>query len=240
MKPPDQPSSPTAPRRHRTPCGTLVEYGPPHLLADHATRFILRRLRIEPGDRVAEPGCGTALLSLFAARCGAARVFGTDVDPESLAWARRNAQANRLPQVEILEGSLLEPVPAPLDVVVALLPHKPGPRPFSPRYDGGFDGTRWLLPVVAQSAERLRPGGRLVLYVHELAHARKVLEAMRAAFEVRLLGEKKRPFAWEELEALTPGMREHLLARRAAGEASFTDEPGRRFFWSRLYEGVRR
>jgi predicted nicotinamide N-methyase len=45
------------------------------------------------GLRVVELGCGLALPSIAAARAGAS-VLATDVDPEALALARRNAHAN--------------------------------------------------------------------------------------------------------------------------------------------------
>jgi len=227
-------------REHHTPHGMIVEYGPEPLLADHATHFTLDHLRVEPGSTVAEPGCGTGLMSMFAALAGAARVVGTDTDPESVRVARVNVRANSLACVEIREGSLLDPVEGPLDLVVALLPHKPGPRPFNPRYDGGRDGTRWLSQTIDQSAARLREGGRLVLYVNSIAHPAKVLKQFRRSFQVELLGEKKRHFTREEFEALTPGMSDYLWAQRDRGQAEFeTDDEGH-FFWARLYEGTRR
>lgn len=228
------------PRRHDFACGTVLEHGPAHLLADHATQFILDHLRVEPGSVVAEPACGTALMSLFAARAGAALVHGTDVDPVAVAIARHNAAVNGLANVRILAGSLLEPVQGPLDLVVALLPHKPGPRPFDPRYDGGPDGTRWTLPLLAQSAARLRAGGRLVFYHHGIANPRRMLRAFGEHFDVTVLGEKRRCFTRAEFDALAPGMAEHLWAMRARGEAEFTDGPDGCWFPGRVYEGVRR
>lgn len=228
------------PRRHEFACGAIVEHGPGHLLADHATRFILDHLRVEPGSVVAEPGCGTALMSLFAARAGAALVHATDLDPAAVALARHNAAANGLPAVRPIVGDLLQPVPGPLDLVVALLPHKPAPRPFDPRYHGGPDGTQWLLPLIEQSAARLRRGGRLVLYAHSIANPRRVREAFDAAFDVRVLGEKQRFFTREEFDALTPGTMAHLEEMRRRGEAEFHGAPGRLWFFGRVFEGVRR
>lgn len=226
-------------REHATRHGSISERGPNALLADHATRFVLDHLRVEAGSVVAEPGCGTAVMSIFAARAGAARVIGTDIDSASVRTARRNVQLNRLHTVEIREGSLLDAVDEPLDLVVALLPHKPGPRAFSPRYYGGPDGTRWLLAVIEQSAQRLRKGGRLVLYLNSIANPVRVLTAFRRSFKVRLLGEKKRYFSREEFESLAPGMVEHLCTQRDQGAAEFHEDGEGMYFWARLYEGVR-
>ncbi len=226
---------------HRTAVGPVVEGGPVPLRADHATAFCYQHLTVRPGERVAEPGCGTGVLSLFCARAGAAAVVGTDLDPVALAAARQNAVANGLAdRVDFREGSLLEPVTGPLDLVVALLPHRPAPRPFHLRFYGGPDGTDLLLAVILQAAERLVAGGRLVLYLNSIANPRRVLAAFGGSFAVRRLAEKRRPFTPEEFDALTPGLFEHLVAQRARGEAEFFGDGGELFFLARLYEGIRR
>lgn len=176
-------------RLHTTPYGIIEEQGPAALLADHATEFTLRHLSVEPGSQVAEPGCGTGVLSLCAALAGAALVTGTDVDPEALDAARLNAQRNRLANARFLCGSLLEPVAAGLHLVIALLPHKPAPRAVNLRYYGGVDGTDLLLATIRQSAERLVPGGRLLLYVNSIANPARVQDEFGRCFDVRVLGE---------------------------------------------------
>jgi methylase of polypeptide subunit release factors len=224
---------------HHTSAGPIEERGPTSLLADHAKEFTWRHLRVRPGDRVAEPGCGTGVLSLFCAKAGAAHVVGTDIDRAALAAARANALRNGSLMVEFREGSLLEPVAAPLDLVVALLPHKPATRPFNPRYYGGHDGTDLLRAVIGQAAERLVAGGRLVLYANSIANPRRVLTAFERAFAVRLLAEKRRYFTREEFDALTPGMVDHLTVQRAHGEADFDEDDSGLYFLARLYEGIR-
>lgn len=227
-------------RCHATRGGRIVEQGPAALLADHATMFILEHLTIRRGDRVAEPGCGTGVLSLYAALAGARSVVGTDVDPDALAAARQNAAANGVANVSFVLGSLLEPVPAGLDLVVANLPHKPAPRPFDHRYYGGPDGTDLLLAVIGQAAGRLVAGGRLVLYVNSVANLRRVAREFARDFDVRLLAEKRRYFTREEWDDLAPGMFEYLQAQKACGEADFEHDDLGLYFMARLYEGVRR
>ena len=51
---------------------------------------------LNPGDRVFDLGCGTGILSLAAARLGAASVLGADIDPEAIRAARANAALNNL------------------------------------------------------------------------------------------------------------------------------------------------
>ena len=225
---------------HKTPFGTLREQGPQSLLADHATTFLLRNMRVTPGSRVAEPGCGTGVLSLFAARAGARAVIGTDIDPVAIAAARANAQLNDLPQAQFEEGNLLNSVDGGLDLVVALLPHKPAPCPFNPRYYGGTDGTDLLLTVINQARERLLPGGRLILYHNSIANPPRVAQALENGFEVTLLAEKKRYFTREEFDALTPGMFAYLERQATKGEAVYNSDAKGLYFMARIFEGRRR
>ena len=115
-----------------TPCGPIREFGPEAGLSDHATRFMIDFIRVPEGAAAAEAGCGTGVLSIYMALAGAKQVTGTDIDKESLEAARHNASINGAANISFIEGNLLEPVPGPLNLVTALLPHKPAPRPFNP------------------------------------------------------------------------------------------------------------
>jgi 16S rRNA G1207 methylase RsmC len=230
---------PNLQRVHETSCGLLREIGSAELLADHATSFFLRVLEIRPGDRVAEPGCGTGVLSVYAALAGAAAVTGTDILPEALAFARENARLNGQAQVTFVEGHLLDPVPGPLDCVAALLPHKPAPRAFHTRFYGGADGTDLLLAVIAQARDKLVRGGRLALYANSIAHPKRVTREFSRGFSVRLLGEKKRYFTAEEFDGLTPGLFKYLENQLRKGEAEFSRDEKGWYFWARIFEGTR-
>jgi ribosomal protein L11 methyltransferase len=60
------------------------------------TRLCLAWLEQElaPGSRVMDYGCGSGVLSIAAARLGAARVAGVDIDEQAVAAARDNAARN--------------------------------------------------------------------------------------------------------------------------------------------------
>lgn len=224
---------------HQTRLGPLEECGLPPIMADHATLFFLDFLSFEPGERVAEPGCGTGLLSLFAALSGASEVHGTDLDPTAISFARLNAERNGLKAARFSQGHLLESVVGPLDAVVALLPHKPAPVAFNPRYYGGPDGTDLLIETISQAEGALRPGGRLYLYHNTIAHPRKVQERMQRCFSLRCLGEKRRYFTREEFDGLAPGMFAHLDEQRRKGEAEFDQDEHGLYFMARILEGRR-
>jgi ribosomal protein L11 methyltransferase len=63
------------------------------------TRLCLEWLdeHLQPGLSVLDYGCGSGILAIAAARLGAQPVDGTDVDAQSLAAARANAERNAVP-----------------------------------------------------------------------------------------------------------------------------------------------
>ena len=221
-----------------TPHGLLKEFGPRALLSDHATRFMMEYIQVPRGGRAAEAGCGTGVLSVYMAMAGARYVVGTDVDADSLAAARHNAMVNDVTGVEFIEGSLLEPVKGPLDLVVALLPHKPAPRPFNRRYYGGPDGTDLLLALIDQAAHKVVSGGYLYLYLNSIANQPRIMATLDARFLVRLAGEKKRYFTHKEFDDLTPGMFDYLCDLRKQGMAEFDEDGSGPHFMARIYEAV--
>lgn len=85
----------------------------------HATtRLVLRWLTrvLLPGDRVLDYGCGSGILAVAAARLGAGRVIGVDIDPQALQAARDNALKNGV-GVQFFTPDTKPDLPA--DIVVA-------------------------------------------------------------------------------------------------------------------------
>ena len=67
-----------------------------------AARALCDVLRVGPGDRVLDIGCGPGTLALEAARLGAAQVTGVDFSAEMVALAQREGAGQGL--VEFIEG----------------------------------------------------------------------------------------------------------------------------------------
>jgi ribosomal protein L11 methyltransferase len=69
------------------------------------------------GATVLDYGCGSGILAIAAARLGAGRVTGVDIDPQAVAAARENARINGVAAEFVVPDGL--PPAATYDVVVA-------------------------------------------------------------------------------------------------------------------------
>ena len=66
--------------------------------------LVCRKLRLKPGERVVEAGCGWGSLALFMARQYGVSVRAFNVSAEQIAYARARAQAEGLAdRVEFVE-----------------------------------------------------------------------------------------------------------------------------------------
>jgi ribosomal protein L11 methyltransferase len=103
----------------------VIEPGMAFGTGEHeTTRSVLRLLQrvIRAGDYVADLGAGSAVLAIGAAKLGASRVVGIEIDPDAIENAESNLDLNDVvDRVTIIEGdaAALLPLVAPVRVVVA-------------------------------------------------------------------------------------------------------------------------
>lgn len=74
---------------------------------------------IKENTVVFDIGTGSGILAIAAARLGAKHVIGVDLDPVAVESAKENVGYNKLNNIEILEGNLLDVVEGKADLVVA-------------------------------------------------------------------------------------------------------------------------
>jgi len=134
--------------------------------------------RIDGGPvRVADVGTGTGAVAVaLAVNRPEIEVWATDTSKEAVELARANAERHRVgDRVHVLQGDLLEPVPTPVDVVVANLPYLPE-RDHDDAYDDeppeavyapgdGLDPYRRLLDV-CRDGKLVSPGGTVFIQFH--------------------------------------------------------------------------
>jgi ribosomal protein L11 methyltransferase len=126
-------------------------------------RWLARELRA--GETVLDYGCGSGILAIAACRLGAARVVGTDVDPQALSASRANALRNGV-EAAFLTVDRLRGERIPFDVVVANILANP------------------LVLLAPALAQRVRSGGRIVLSGILDAQAAAVVTAYRRWFNI--------------------------------------------------------
>ncbi len=130
--------------------------------------------------RIVDVGTGSGILAVCCAKhLPAAQVTAIDVSPQALAVAQANAEEHEVAdRIDFVESDLFDSVTPQqaYDVIVSNPPYvathemselDPGVREHEPHLalDGGEQGTEVIARLIPQAAERLRPGGWLLIEV---------------------------------------------------------------------------
>jgi len=111
---------------------------------------------------LADVGCGTGAGGLLlASRAGSVQLL--DVNRSALRFARANCELNGIHAV-VEESDVLSGAAGALDLIIANPPYLADPLRRAYRDGGGDLGTGLSLRIAREALERLRPGGRLLLY----------------------------------------------------------------------------
>ena len=146
------------------------------LLVEKTIDFARPRLSVESEFIIADigAGCGAIAISLALA-LPEARIYATDISDSALQVARVNCQRHKVgDRVKLLQGDLLEPLPEPVDVIVANLPYikncelqklAPEITNYEPviALSGGEDGLDKIRCLLHQTPGKIRSGGCLLL-----------------------------------------------------------------------------
>ncbi len=126
-------------------------------------------------------GCGAIAISL-ALNLPGSKVYATDSSPSALDVARLNCRHHKVAeQVTLLTGDLLQPLPEPVDLIVANLPYiknselpdlSPEIAGFEPRLalDGGASGLDCIQKLLQQVRDKINTGGCVLL---EIGHGQE-------------------------------------------------------------------
>lgn len=159
--------------------------------------FIDSSLDCAPGARVVDIGTGAGVGALVAAEaCLGVRLTMTDINPKALRFAAINT-AHAGVEAEFLETNGLEGVEGPVDVALANPPYIIDAKGRAYRDGGDMHGGRIALDMACAAAERLGPGGQLLLYTGSaIIDGRDPLCAALA----EAMADRDCDFRWRELD----------------------------------------
>ncbi|MCL5108913.1 MAG: peptide chain release factor N(5)-glutamine methyltransferase [Chloroflexi bacterium] len=139
-------------------------------------------------------GTGSGAIAVaLAAQLPGARLYAVDLSTAALAVARRNAVRHGVAErIVLLPGSLLQPLPEAVDLIVANLPYvseaemaqlAANVARHEPRsaLAGGPEGLDLIRHLLAEAPAQLRPGGAIFLEIGA-AQGESALNLARASF----------------------------------------------------------
>ncbi|MHC4607348.1 MAG: peptide chain release factor N(5)-glutamine methyltransferase [Planctomycetota bacterium] len=164
------------------------------LIPRPATEVLVERALEVPAKTAADIGTGTGAIAIaLAAHRPGLRVAATDTSSAILDVAHRNAvRCGVEHRIDFLQGSLLEPLDAPVDLLICNPPYvrRDVLKTLAPEIrhepaaalDGGPDGLDFVRPLIAGARAKLRPSGTLMLELgHDQSKAARTL-ASEAGF----------------------------------------------------------
>jgi len=145
-----------------------------------------------PVSSIAEigTGCGAIAISL-AKSLPQAKIYATDISASALEVALFNCQKHGVVNsICLLQGDMLEPLPEPVDLIVANLPYvkqselrQVNPANFEPplALNGGSDGLEKIYQLCYQVSGRLCPQGCLLLEIGQ-GQGRAIINFLHSLF----------------------------------------------------------
>jgi len=138
-------------------------------------------------------GCGAIAVSI-ALNLPCSKIYATDISSSALEIASLNCDYHKVTdRVILLQGNLLEPLPEPVDLLVANLPYiksselvnlSPEIIKFEPRLaiDGGESGLDYIHQLLEQAGGRINPEGCLLLEIGQ-NQAKEVSRLIQSCFD---------------------------------------------------------
>ena len=130
--------------------------------------LLIESLDVREGERILEVGCGSGVVSIHCARCGA-DVVSVDINPSAVECTRLNAERNDA-KIDVRLSDVYDNVSERFDTIVFNLPYLPvdDDGMLAKAWSGGPDGLGPLPRLLEGSKDHLTDGGRIVVVVSSL------------------------------------------------------------------------
>ncbi len=141
--------------------------------ADKGTLAMLSVANVKSGDRVIDLGCGCGIVGIWAAKITAPEnVYMTDVDEVSVSYAKQNALANGVSDINIVCGNAYEAIDsAGFDIILS-----------NPPYHTDFSVAKTF---IEKGFNRLKVGGRMLMVTKRLDWYKNKLSKVFGGCRVR-------------------------------------------------------
>lgn len=168
---------------------------------------VIQHARRTPGFRqpaIADLGAGSGAIAVALAKhLPESRVVATDLSPQALAVARRNAERHGVTdRIDFREGPLFEPLSGRFEYLCANPPYigdaewaqlPPNVRDYEPRdaLYGGPDGLAVIRPLILGAARRLASPGQLLVEIaaSQKSHALDLAQQAEGLANPRVLAD---------------------------------------------------
>ncbi|MGE5124178.1 MAG: methyltransferase, partial [Acidobacteriaceae bacterium] len=136
---------------------------------DPATQMLLAAVKIPPGARVLDVGCGYGIIGMCAACQGASWVDLVDSDLLAVAAAKETLMANDIQQACVFTGDLLAPLAQnKYDLILS-----------NPPFHTGLAVDYQIAEaMIGQSFLALNPGGRLIIVANRFIPYHRLIEQL--------------------------------------------------------------
>jgi release factor glutamine methyltransferase len=148
------------------------------LLVETALEFTSQCFPSGTPCSIADVGTGSGAIAIVVAlHLPQAKIYASDISAAALEVARINCRQHGVEkQVHLLLGDMLQPLPEPVDIILANLPYVkdselpqlcPEIRDFEPiiALAGGRDGLEKVRQLLPQAKQKLLPGGLILLEI---------------------------------------------------------------------------
>ncbi|HEY6634556.1 MAG TPA: 50S ribosomal protein L11 methyltransferase [Acidimicrobiia bacterium] len=202
--------------------------GPATFRPSTISTLLADALEFKPGSVVVDVGCGSGILSIIAAKLGAAQVYGIDAADETVEIATANAKAHGVAdRVQFAQGDMFEPLDPDLeaDVVIGDVSGIPDAIAtasgwFPSGLSGGPTGAELPMRMIEESKRLLRKGGALFLPTGSLQDENSILERAKAVFgSMRQVTERNIPLpsSLAEDPAVLRALKDRVIALKQRG-----------------------
>ncbi len=152
--------------------GVLIPRPETELLVEKVLEMAQKRVV----STIAEVGTGSGAIAIsLALSLPQAKIYATDISDAALRVAKINCQRHGVShRICLLSGDMLDPLPEPVDLIVANLPYvreselpQISTRNYEPSLalNGGSDGLEKIRQLGTQISDKLHPGGCLLLEI---------------------------------------------------------------------------